>query len=141
MMRTHRGWAVGIGILVACAAIALIALWPRAGSPGFTGVAVTVPQCPAALDGCRVFAADESDGALVAHEDWSGSATTLNIQLPSGHFAISAQGCKGDQISGSSVAVTSGFHAAIDLGTAWQLPAFDRRICPGFIATASRRGG
>jgi hypothetical protein len=35
VMCTHRGSAVGFGILVACAAIALIALWPRAGSAGF----------------------------------------------------------------------------------------------------------
>jgi hypothetical protein len=135
-IRTHRGAVVGTCVLVGGILVALFALWPREGTPGFTGVAVTVPRCPADVDGCRVLVTNEGNGSLAAHHDWSGAAATLKVVLPSGRYAVSAEGCTGDKIGNSAFTVTSGFHATIDLGNAWELPGFVGRTCPGFVSAA-----
>ena len=123
-------------ILAGCILIALVALWPREGTPGFTGVALTVPACPVDVDGCRVLVTNEGNSALASHRSWSGAATSLEIVLPSGRYAVSAEGCAGDKIENIAFTVTSGFHATIDLGNAWELPRFVRRSCPGFVSAA-----
>ena len=101
MRREHHGFAIAGLAIAACAlvggvVVALTTLVPGPGEPGWTGAAVEVPYCPADADGCRVFAIRTSTGSNtvngpdVAHKDWSGAATALNIALPAGTYAISA---------------------------------------------------
>ena len=130
-----RRIAAAVCLVLACAVVASVALWPRPSNRGFTGIAITVPSCPTSADGCRVFA-DDMDGTPFAHEDWSGSTTTLNIRLPAGRYLISAEGCRGEEIASSLVSVASGFHTEIALGNTWEMPSFLGRSCPGFIPTA-----
>ncbi|MFI5287222.1 MAG: hypothetical protein ACHQ4F_12990 [Candidatus Dormibacteria bacterium] len=136
--RTRRDAVISGCLLLGVAVIALVALWPRTGAPGFTGVAITVPACPPDVDGCRVLVTDESDGDLAAHKDWMGGPIAVSIVLSPGRYAVSAEGCTWDRLGDSVVTVTSGYHAVIDLGGSWQMPAFVGRTCPGFFATASR---
>ena len=136
MVRMRRRGALALCIVLVAVAAA-IAEWPRAGTPGWTGVAVTVPSCPVSAEGCRVFLTRASDGSAAGHDDWRGPATTLKIVLPAGRYAISAEGCTGDRIANDQISVTSGFHTEIDLGSAWQMPGFPGRACPGFIPAES----
>jgi hypothetical protein len=117
--------------LLASALITLGMFRPQAGSPGWTGAAVSVPYCPVDAEGCRVVVTDAS-GRGVAHEDWTGAPTMLHIGLSAGTFAIVAEGCTGYRIDSSQISVTSGFHAAVDLGLQWEMPGFPGRSCPGF---------
>ena len=130
----HRSRWIAVGAVLA-AALVLVALWPRTGTSGFTGVAVTVPSCPPDVDGCRVFVKDLSNSGS-AHADWSGAATTLKIGVPAGRYALFAEGCAGDRITGTTITVSSGFHQTIDLGESWDLVAFLGRTCPGFAGRA-----
>jgi hypothetical protein len=123
--------AVIAGTLVAGALIALSMFRLQAGSPGWTGAAVSVPYCPSDAEGCRVVVT-EASGRDVAHEDWSGAPTTLRIGLAAGTYAILAEGCTGYRIDSGQISVTSGFHTAVDLGLRWEMPAFPGRSCPGF---------
>jgi hypothetical protein len=122
--------------MVAGALAALALLWPRAGSPGWTGAAVAVPSCPADAGGCRMSVVKWSEaggsGPVVAQEDWSGSPATLKVVIPSGTYAVSAEGCTGYRIEDMRISVTPGFHAAIDLGLNWELIGAVARGCPGF---------
>lgn len=136
LVRTRVGAALAVCILAA-AVVLVIAVWPRPGTSGWTGVAVTVPSCPIGAEGCRVFLTRASDGSAAGRDDWRGPATTLKIVLPAGRYAISADGCTGDRIANDQISVTSGFHTEIDLGSAWQMPGFLGRACPGFIPAAS----
>jgi hypothetical protein len=136
MVRMRVRGALALCIVVVAVA-AVIAEWPRPGTPGWTGVAVTVPSCPIGAEGCRVFLTRASDGSAAGHDDWRGPATTLKIVLPAGRYAVSAEGCTGDRIANDQISVTSGFHTEIDLGSAWQMPGFPGRACPGFIPAAS----
>ncbi|MFZ0128588.1 MAG: hypothetical protein WAL77_04105 [Candidatus Dormiibacterota bacterium] len=135
---TRRNGVITAGLLLGVAVMAIVALWPRAGTPGFTGLIVTVPACPPDVDGCRVFVTNEGDGSLAAHKDWTGRPVAVSIALSPGRYSISAEGCTGDRIGDSVVTVASGYHAALELGSSWQMPAFVGRICPGFLATASQ---
>jgi hypothetical protein len=136
LVRTRFGAALAVCILAA-AVVLVIAVWPRPGTSGWTGVAVTVPSCPTGAEGCRVFLTHASDGSADGHDDWRGPATTLKFVLPAGRYAVSAEGCTGDRIANDQISVTSGFHTEIDLGSAWQMPGFPGRACPGFIPAAS----
>ena len=147
MRREHHGFAIAGLAIAACAlvggvVVALTTLVPGPGEPGWTGAAVEVPYCPADADGCRVFAIRTSTGSNtvcgpdVAHKDWSGAATALNIALPAGTYAISAEGCVGYKIENVLVSLTSGFHKAIALDTNWEMPVFPGRACPGFRSVA-----
>jgi hypothetical protein len=136
-IREHRGRVVAACVLTLGILVAVIAFWPRTGTRGFTGVAVMVPSCPAGAEGCRVFVTRASDGSPAAREDWSGTATTLNMVLPAGRYGVAAEGCTGDSIEMSVVTVISGFHTALDLGVYWEMPRFLGRACPGFIPAAS----
>lgn len=131
-LRTRLGRALALCMLAA-GVVAVIALWPRPGNQGFTGVSVTVPACPPDVEGCRVLVTRLADAGIVTHDDWSGAARTLDVALTAGRYAVSAEGCTGDSIEGRVVSVTSGTHTAIDLGTSWDLPSFLGRACPGFI--------
>jgi hypothetical protein len=137
VIREHRTRALSFCALLAGALVACIVLWPRPGTPGFTGVAVTVPTCPAAAEGCRLLVVRSSDGSAAGHHDWSGNAATLNVPLPAGRYAISAEGCTGDRIESRAIAVSAGFHAAVDIGASWELVGSVGRACPGFNSTAS----
>jgi hypothetical protein len=136
--RKNVGLALATLALLAGVVAAVLVLLSPPGEPGWTGAVLRVPACPADTDGCRVFVVRESDAAAVADApviddmDWSGSATTLNIRLPAGSYAISAEGCTGDQIASTPVSVTSGFHVDVDLSANWEIPKFLGRACPGF---------
>jgi hypothetical protein len=134
---THRNAVITAGLLLGVAVIALVTLWPRTGSPGFTGVAVTVPGCPPDVEGCRLFVTNDSDGSVAAHRDWSGGPLAVSMVLQPGGYTVWAEGCTADSLEGTVITVTSGNHAVIDLGNFWQLPAFVGRTCPGFLANAS----
>jgi len=123
--------AVVACILVAGALTALSIFRPQAGSPGWTGAAVSVPYCPVDAEGCRVVVTDAL-GHRVAHGDWSGGPTTLHIFLSAGTYAILAEGCTGYRIDSGQISVTSGSHTAVDLGLQWEMPGFPGRACPGF---------
>jgi ABC-type dipeptide/oligopeptide/nickel transport system permease subunit len=118
-VKVGRPRAIALSIvactLVAGAPIALSMFRPQAGSPGWTGAAVSVPYCPVDAEGCRVLVTDAS-GRDVAHEDWSGAPTTLRIGLSAGTYAILAEGCTGYRIDTGQISVTSGFHALVSLG-------------------------
>jgi len=101
------------------------------GTSGFTGVLVTVPACPPDVDGCRVFVTSESDGTVAAHKDWTGGDTTVSIVLSPRRYAVSAEGCTGDELENSVITVTPGDQAVIDLGSSWQMPAFVDAPVPG----------
>jgi hypothetical protein len=124
-------------VLLAGALIAFIVLWPRPGAPGFTGVAVTVPTCPAGAEGCRLLVVRISGGSTAGHDDWSGTGSTLNVVLPAGRYAVSEEGCTGDTIESQAISVSAGLHTAVDLGGLWELVGFVGRACPAFIPTAS----
>lgn len=141
VIRTHRSLAFTLCVLVVGVGTGLILMLPRSETPGFTGVAVTVPACPTDDEGCRVFVTRASDGSPAAHQDWSGGNTVLNIALPAGRYSIAAQGCRGDSIEMPVVTVAPSFHTAVDLGVDWQLPKFLGRVCPGFIPSTPRLPG
>jgi hypothetical protein len=126
-----RRLAIALVVLTLAAVVVVTVLWPRPGTAGFTGVTVAVPGCPASAQGCLVVATDASAATQVAHDGWSGAATTLNLVLPAGRYAIAAEGCAGDTIPATTVTVTSGFHTVVDLGTYWQMPGFLGRVCAG----------
>ena len=140
--RTHQGFVLAFGVLAFCVLIAgaVAAITASKSGPdlsGWTGVAVTVPACPADAHGCRLLVdhasgATSASEAAAAHEDWSGAATALKIVLPAGSYAVSAEGCYGYKIESVAATVTSGFHAAFKLGSNWEMPQFLGRTCPGF---------
>lgn len=136
LIRTHRRAAVLLCGLITAVGGLVIVLVLGQGSASWTGVEVAVPSCPSAAEGCRLFVT-HTDGTAVVHADWSGAATTVDIQLPAGSYAISAQGCAGYQIEKGVVTVQAGEGTALDLGSAWEMPGFVNRACPGFAATAS----
>jgi hypothetical protein len=134
-IRTHRREAVILcGLITALGGLVIVLVLGQ-GTASWTGVEVTVPSCPADAQGCRLFVA-HVDGTPVAHADWSGVSTTVPVQLAAGHYAISAEGCRGYEIENSVVSVQAGDATAINLGSAWQTPGFVNRTCPGFVATA-----
>jgi hypothetical protein len=141
----HRGLALVACTLGACAAAAIVfgalrAFTSPSGTPGWTGAAVKVPYCPTDAYGCRLFVARGATGGVnapgVAYKDWSGNGTTLNLVLPAGAYAVSAEGCAGYQIPNTQISVRSGFHATVDLGVTWEMPEFPTRGCPGFRSAA-----
>jgi hypothetical protein len=138
-VRKAARW-LGVLAVFSCVLLAgaLIVLSPRPGTPGFTGAAVTVPACPADAAGCRLLVVRVSDGSAAGHDNWSGAASTLNLALPAGRYAVSAEGCTGDRIESRAISVTAGFHTAVNLGGLWEPVGAVGRACPGFIATASR---
>jgi len=103
------------------------------GSASWTGVEVSVPSCPAAAQGCRLFVT-HPDGTAVVHADWSAGATTVDIQLPPGQYGILAQGCAAYEIGKGIVSVQSGDGTSVNLGSAWLSLGFPGRACPGFSA-------
>ncbi len=140
--RVRRWFVPAAGALALCAVIAgavaaITALKSGPEVSGWTGVAVMVPSCPPDAQGCRLLM-DRVSGSTNANEDaeapenWSGAATTLKIVLPAGTYAVSAEGCSGYKIESVAATVTSGFHAAVDLGSIWEMPAYVGRACPGF---------
>jgi hypothetical protein len=126
--------------LAACAVVGgvavVTALSGGSASPGWTGAAVKVPYCPADADGCRIFVVRESDAnrgaGVIAEANWSAAPTTLNVVLPPGTYAVSADGCTGYEIANTMVSISSGLHAEVDLGANWEMPGFLGRTCPGF---------
>jgi hypothetical protein len=146
--RGHRGLVLATCAIVACAllagaAVALFGLPRGSGLPGWTGVAVTVPYCPADAGGCRVVVVRETaagPGAgetVVVYQDWSSAHTAhSSLVLPAGTYAVSAEGCAGYKIGNVFVTVRSGFHAEVDLGSNWEMPGFLGRACPGFRSGA-----
>lgn len=129
---------LGVIAVLSCVLLAVcIVLWPRPGTRGFTGAAVTVPACPTDAAGCRLYVVHESDGGAAGHDDWSGTGSTLNVVLPAGRYAISAEGCAGYRIESRAISVTAGFHTAVNLGGLWELVGSVGRSCPGFIASTS----
>jgi hypothetical protein len=129
---------LGVIAVFSCVLLAVcIVLWPRPGTPGFTGAAVTVAGCPIEAAGCRLDVVRVSDGGASGHDDWSGTGATLNVVWPAGRYAISAEGCTGDRIESRAISVTAGFHTAVDLGSLWELVGSAGRSCPGFIPTTS----
>jgi hypothetical protein len=136
LIRTHRRAAVLVcGLITALGGLVIVLVLGQ-GSASWTGVEVAVPSCPSAAEGCRLFVT-RPDGTAVVHADWSAAATTVDIQLPAGTYAISAQGCAGYQIEKGVITVQSGAGTAVDLGSAWEMPLFVNRTCPGFAATTS----
>lgn len=135
LIRTHRRAAVLTCGLITVVGALVIVLVLGQGSASWTGLEVTVPSCPASAEGCRLYVT-RSDGTAVVHADWSAAATTVDIQLPAGSYAISAEGCTGYRIDKGVVSVQAGTGTAVDLGSAWELPKFVDRTCPGFAATA-----
>lgn len=133
-IRTHRRAAVLLCGLVTALGGLVIVLVLGQGSASWTGVEASVPSCPAAAEGCRLYVA-HPDGAAVVHADWSGAATTVDIQLPAGDYAISAEGCTGYQIDKGVISVQSGAGTSIVVGSAWALTGVANRTCPGFMAT------
>ena len=108
-----------------------------AAGSGWTGAVVKVPNCPADADGCRIFVVPEIDlnsgeGAPIAQAPWSAATTTLNVVLPPGNYAVSAEGCTGYEIASTTVSISPGFHVDVDLGATWEMPAFLGTTCPGF---------
>jgi hypothetical protein len=134
-IRTHRRAAVLLcGLITVLGGLVIVSFLGQ-GSASWTGVEVSVPSCPAAAQGCRLFVT-HPDGTAVVHADWSAAATTVDIQLPAGSYSISAEGCSGDQIHKGIVSVQSGAGTTVDLGSYWQPLGFVGRTCPGFIASA-----
>jgi len=136
----HRHLALATCALVACAlaggtAAVVTGLSRGSADPGWTGAAVKVPYCPADAEDCRIFVVREPDtnpgSGVIAHADWS-EATTLNVVLPPGTYAVSAEGCTGYTIASTMLSVSPGFHAEVDLGANWEMPGFLGRTCPGF---------
>ncbi len=136
LIRTHRRAAVLLCGLITAVGGLVIVLVLGQGSASWTGVEAAVPSCPSAAEGCRLFVT-RPDGTAVVHADWSGSATTVDIQLPAGNYAISAEGCVGYHIEKGVVTVQAGEATAVDLGSAWEMPGFVNRACPGFAAPTS----
>ena len=104
--------------------------------PVWSGAAVKVPYCPADADGCRIFVVREPDAnpaaGVIAQANWSAATTTLNVVLPPGTYAVSAEGCTGYEIAGTIVSISPGSHAEVELGSNWEMPGFLGRTCPGF---------
>ena len=69
---------------------------------------------------------------MIAQADWSAASTTLNVVLPPGTYAVSAEGCTGYEIASTTVSIRLGFHVEVDLGANWEMPGFLGRTCPGF---------
>jgi hypothetical protein len=134
-IRTHRRAAVLLcGLITVFGGLVIVSVLGQ-GSASWTGVEVSVPLCPAAAEGCRLFVT-HTDGTAVVHADWSAGATTVDVQLPAGNYLVSAEGCTGYQIEKGVISVQSGAGTKVDLGSAWQMPGLIGRTCPGFIATA-----
>jgi hypothetical protein len=134
-IRTHRRATVLLcGLITALGGLVIVLVLGQ-GSASWTGVEASVPSCPATAQGCRLFVANP-DGTAVLHADWSGAAMTIDMQLPAGQYAVSAEGCTGYEIEKGVISVQSGAGTAVDLGTDWDLLRFVNRSCPGFDATA-----
>ena len=124
--------------LIAGGVVALLGAVASSRESGWTGAAVKVPSCPADAEGCRIVVIRENhansgtSGPVIAQEDWSTATTTLNVVLPAGTYAVSAEGCTGYEVATTVVSIRSGFHTGVDLGANWEMPGFLRRTCPGF---------
>ena len=146
---SHPGWVrrrrrqvvlttcfLAVCALIGVAFAVLNGLSRGLAGPGWSGAAVKVPYCPADADGCRVFVVRERDAnpgaGVIAQAHWSAAATTLNVVLPPGTYAVSAEGCTGYEMASITVSISSGFHAEVDLGANWEMPGFLGRTCPGF---------
>jgi hypothetical protein len=138
-------WAAGTfaGVVVAALVVGLV-VRPEAGPSRWTGLSVEVPSCPTDADGCRVVAVPAGETASftdpsTAHEDWSGSASTVEMTLSVGTYSVSAEGCAGYAIAPTTVTVTEGAHVTVllDPGGFWDMPGFLDRTCPGFHAASS----
>jgi hypothetical protein len=127
--------------------VTLLVRWGQ-GEAGWTGIMVQVPYCPSDAEGCRVVAVP-SAGALstdpftdpqIAHADWSGAPTTLEIRVGAGKYSVSAEGCSGYSMGPTTVAVSTGSHTIVDLNPGgkgyWQMPENLGRTCPGFALTS-----
>jgi hypothetical protein len=82
-----------------------------------------------------------SDSPADSDKDWSGGATTLDMMLPAGSYVISAQGCTGDQIASTQIAVTLGFHVDVDMDSSWEMPKFLDHACPRFGTALQQDAG
>jgi hypothetical protein len=127
-------------VVVAAAAVLIV---PRVtGDSGWTGVVIDVPICSAQLEGCRAYVIPAAEmgmaaPAAVAHADWSGSATALDLSMPAGSYAVALEGCTGDKTPYLAFTVTSGTHPSVDDGQGyWETPMFLGRTCPGFHGAA-----
>ena len=142
----HRRWrrrrlAPIVGALVAVVAIGTVLTVRQISGrgPNWTGVVITVPRCPTSAEGCRAFVIDSSDDQLpesptVAYASWSGSATTLDVSLSAGSYAVYLEGCVG-LASGDTapVGVAAGRHPSVDASPwFWMTVQFLNRMCPGF---------
>jgi len=136
---------VGALVLVVAAAAVLIGV-QLAGGPRWTGVVINVQGCPADTHGCRAYVIPASDQQTVdppvtAYADWSGAATTLDVRLPAGSYAVKLEGCSGDETDYTTVVVTAGMHPTVNLNSGfWFIPAFLSRTCPGFHAVGGYSG-
>ena len=63
-------------------------------------------------------------GPVIAQAHWSAATTTLNVVLPPGTYAVSAEGCTGYKIASTIVSISPGFHVEVDLGANWEMPGF-----------------
>ena len=129
----HRRWrrrrlAPIVGALVVVVAIGTVLTVRQISGrgPNWTGVVITVPRCPTSAEGCRAFVIDSSDDQLpepptVAYASWSGSATTLDVSLSAGSYAVYLVG------------VAAGRHPSVDASPwFWMTVQFLNRMCPGF---------
>jgi len=146
----HRGWrsrpfvalAAALVVILA-AAVVLIVRQATGGSP-WTGVVIKVSQCPTDAEGCRAFVVPADDQQVsippvVAYAGWTGSATTLDVRLAAGSYAVTLEGCSGYESGYTSVAVIAGTHPTVDLSSGlWLNPAFLSRTCPGFHPVAGQ---
>ena len=134
--------SLAVCVLIGGAVAVVNGLSRGLAGPGWSGAAVKVPYCPADAGGCRIFvvrepAANPGDG-VIAQANWS-AATTLNVVLPPGTYAVSAEGCTGYKIASTTVSISPGFHAEVDLGANWEMPGFLGRTCPASGMSVSSR--
>jgi hypothetical protein len=134
-----RRFAAIVGLVVVVVAVgAVLIVRQLTGGSVWTGVVISVQGCPADVHGCRAYVIPASDQQTVeppvtAYADWSGAATTLDVRLGAGSYAVKLEGCSGDETDYTSVVVSSGRHPTVNLNTGlWFIPAFLSRTCPGF---------
>jgi hypothetical protein len=129
---------IAVAVLVVGAALVVLAVRQLTGGAAWTGVVLDVPSCPSDAVGCRAFvirAVDQQSLAppVVAHVDWSGSATSLDVRIPAGSYAVALEGCAGYETAYSTFVVASGMHTSVAAGGGyWEMPKFPGRTCPGF---------
>jgi len=138
--RLHFAPIVG-ALLVAVALGTVLTVTQLSGrGPNWTGVAITVPRCPASAQGCRAFVIESSDDRLrqpptTAYANWSGAATTLDVSLSAGSYGVYLEGCVGYESPDTGpIVVAAGRHPDVDASPwLWGTVGFLNRLCPGFV--------